>query len=52
MKTISDNKLDELFSNEHAKIITEDDFKVPGYTYLNQNNNIIVEKIKNQNKNK
>ncbi len=53
LKTISQNKLEELYSNVNAKIITEEDFNLSNsnnYMLKNQNSNFIIEKLKKKNK--
>lgn len=51
LSTISQNKLEELYCSENAKIITEDDYNLSISSFMkNQNSNYIVEKLKRKNK--
>lgn len=50
MKTISDNKTEELFNSEQAKIISEENFRVTGYPAIYPNSNFIIDKLKRKNK--
>jgi hypothetical protein len=51
LNTLSHNKLEELYSSENAKLITEDDYNLSNTNFLKiQNSNLIVEKLKRKNK--
>jgi hypothetical protein len=51
LNTISQNKLEELYSSENAKLITEDEYNLSNSNFLkNQNSNFLVEKLKRKNK--